>query len=263
MLTIKSPFFSDVQILFLPFYLSVYLFQFSRLMPVTFLLTITLLSSTLAQSQEFLISKPANFETVQLCEDTLLTVYQSLGLTPTIISLPGRRALYAANTGETDAELCRIDKLSKQYPNLLKIEPALLELTIVALSIKPLTAIKAKADLNGYVLGSVRGMKAVENFFQQYSVHYVDNFTQVVKLLDDGLIDYAILTINSISRAQKKHFRQDFIIHQPPLFTHKLYHYIHRRHRAFADGLSQAIFKLRQSNKGVAPSSKVSNTQLP
>jgi len=175
----------------------------------------------------------------------VLPAYQALGITPEVVELPGRRALFASNAGKTDAELCRIGHIPRKYPNLIKVEPALIEFSIVALSIRPLPDIKTKADLTGYNLGSQRGMKAAEDYFQEHKVIYANNIKQVIQLLDDGLIDYAILSLSAIRRFQQAHLRDNFIIHQPPLFHHKLYHYIHKRHRHLAAALSQEISRVK------------------
>lgn len=197
-------------------------------------------------AQDFLISEHNESESLKPCEEIIMPAYKSLNIHPVLIPMPGRRALYSANAGDTDAELCRIATISKHYPNLIRVEPAIIEFNIVALSIRPLAAIKTKADLSQYSLGSIRGMKAAEDYFQESSIQYVNNFSQVIKLLDDGLIDFAILTQQNIQRAQQKHYRKDFIIHLPPLFKHKLYHYIHQRHQKLITSLTAEIKRIKQ-----------------
>ncbi|WP_281557636.1 transporter substrate-binding domain-containing protein [Thalassomonas sp. RHCl1] len=181
----------------------------------------------------------------------IIPAYQALGINAVMVDLPGRRALFASNSGKTDAELCRIDNISQHYPNLVKVEPALQHLTIVALSIKALPQVKTMADLKAYKLGSQRGMKAAENYFRQGFIHYVNNYQQVIQLLDDGLIDYAILPLEAIKRHQQANYRKDFFIHQPPLFQHKLYHYIHKRHQHLVAALALEIslIQYRQQQK--------------
>ncbi|WDE07968.1 transporter substrate-binding domain-containing protein [Thalassomonas viridans] len=192
-----------------------------------------------------MISKHENVLTIQGCEDILLPAYRALRFTPAVVELPGRRALFAANSGKTDAELCRIDHISRQYPNLIKVEPALVEFSIVALSTRPLPDIKTRADLTGYTLGSQRGMKAAENYFQGDNIRYENNIRQVIKLLDDGLIDYAIVSLSGIRQMLQAQLRDDLVIHHPPLFHHKLYHYIHKRHQHLAAALAFEISRIK------------------
>ncbi|WDE01569.1 substrate-binding periplasmic protein [Thalassomonas actiniarum] len=196
-----------------------------------------------------MISRHENVASIQICEDILVQAYQGLGITPAIVEFPGRRALFAANSGKTDAELCRIDNISRQYPNLIKVEPPLVELSIIALSIAPLPEIKTKADLTGYSLGSQRGMKAAENYFQEHNVLYENNINQVIKLLDNGLVDYAILSLGAVRKIQQTRARDDFVIHLPPLFQHKLYHYIHKRHRHLLPALALEISRAKHRQR--------------
>ncbi|WDE01570.1 hypothetical protein [Thalassomonas actiniarum] len=122
---------------------------------------------------DFLISKPTNARTVELCAKIIIPACLALRINAVMVEFPGRRALLASNAGKTDAELCRVDNISQQYPNLIKVEPALQQLTIVALSITALPPIKTMADLKAYKRGSQKGMKAAENYFRQGFNHYV------------------------------------------------------------------------------------------
>ncbi|WP_281557637.1 transporter substrate-binding domain-containing protein [Thalassomonas sp. RHCl1] len=227
--------------------LTSFLFSCARSFSIV-LLTATVVVNS-ARAGDFLISRHENVASIQVCEDILHQAYQALGITPAIVEFPGRRALFAANTGTTDAELCRIDNISRQYPNLIKVGPALVEFSIIALSIAPLPKIKTKADLTGYSLGSQRGMKAAENYFQEHNVLYENNIEQVIKLLDNGLVDYAILPLAAVRKFQQTRVRDDFVIHLPPLFHHKLYHYVHKRHRHLVPALALEISRIKHKQR--------------
>lgn len=194
--------------------------------------------------QKFVISKHDDAETLQGCETIVVKVYKALNIDIEILNLPGERALFASNAGQTDAELCRIAGLTKSYPNLVQVEPALESIIIVAVSLDPDVTFHDVQSLQGYSLGSVRGMKAAENYFQLYNIQYVYDYLQVVKLLNEGLIDFAILPLNDVLLAQAKMPEKNFIIHQPPLFVHQLHHYVHKRHQDLLPALQTEINKL-------------------
>ena len=157
-----------------------------------FMLMFMILFTSIASGQNFIISKHRDSQTIELCESIILPAYKELGLNPVVVSVPGRRSLKMSSTGGTDAEMCRISSISDQFPDLLKVNIVILELKIVAVSLKTKVAIKTKADLNSFALGSLRGMKAAEDYFKEHSIKYVDNYEQVMKLLDGKLIDFAI-----------------------------------------------------------------------
>jgi hypothetical protein len=203
------------------------------------------LFTPIVSGQTFLISKHHDSQTIKLCESIILPAYKTLGLDPVVISVPGRRALKMSSTGNTDAEMCRISSVSDQFPDLLKVNIVLFELKIVAVSLKTQEAIKTKADLESFTLGSLRGMKAAEDYFNRNSIKYVDNYEQVIKLLDGKLIDFAILPLPDVQYAQDKQFRNDIIIHQPSLFVHKMYHYIHNRHKSILSAIETEISQIK------------------
>ena len=72
-----------------------------------------------------------------------------------------------------------------------------------------------------------------------------DGVYEVTSVLDGKLIDFAILPLADVQFAQSKQFRNDIVIHQPALFTHKMYHFIHNRHKSILSALEAEIIQIK------------------
>ncbi|WP_018692561.1 type 2 periplasmic-binding domain-containing protein [Algicola sagamiensis] len=194
-------------------------------------------------AKPMVIAQHEDSEAIEACYTLIQEAYKKLDTPLQVISYPGRRGLHAANLELIDGDLCRIADMTKEYPNLIQLETPLMVISIVAVSKLDRYNITQIQDLKPYSLVSIRGMKAAEKYFQEFTISYVSDFQQSLAMLDRGLVDLAILPLRDAKRANSP-----VIIHQPPLIQTKLYHYLHKKY----DWLQPKLDKILRSLIGSA-----------
>lgn len=203
-----------------------------------FMLAMLLLWQQPLFANQFTISQADQAESLQSCVHYVRAAYLAMEYQVELIPYPGRRALQLANLGKVDAELCRVDGIQKQYSNLIKVPVRIGGFNVVAVTINDEIVIKSASDLSRYKLGGIRGMKATENYFTSDNIQYGDDTRQLLRLLEQRMIDVAIITDSSLPKQQNLKMFQ--------LREHSLYHYIHRSH---AHLLSELVEQLTKSLK--------------
>lgn len=149
-----------------------------------------------AVEDEFLIGQHDD-ETVlslNICKHIVSDAYRQLDINVRYVPAPGRRSLIMGNEGKTDAEVCRIDGISEEYPNLIKVNVPICAVNIVVATITPKQYLLKERELKELKLGSIRGMKAAENYFKDHDIDYVNHYDDLYRLLESGLIDAIIAT---------------------------------------------------------------------
>ncbi len=198
-------------------------------------------SATFAKTNDFIISRHQNSKILQPCVDAVSKAYQALGIKFNIIEYPGRRALYMANSGQADAELCRIQKTEEIFKQLIRVEPAIHQLSFHAITRDPSVVFSDISDIKNLRIGSIRGMMAAELILPYENVLLEKSLEQAVRILENHTVDVIILAMADIEQLTAHSRLNKLFIHQTPLYQLNMYHFVHQKHQDLIPKLSEAF----------------------
>ncbi|GHG03338.1 substrate-binding periplasmic protein [Thalassotalea marina] len=187
----------------------------------------------------------------QVAQRVLPQIYAQLGHNIHITPLAANRAQYEANSGLKDGEILRIFSYGKENPNVIRVPTPYYSLsTAVFVLAGADIKINSVADLKGYRIGRVRGVKHTLNATKNIEKVYDSNNTKqlflqlIVGNIDialtnhqDGLMTLKELNVDSIQLINKS------IADEP------LYHYLHRKNIDLVTPVDNQIKAMKQSGE--------------
>jgi len=200
----------------------------------------------IGRSETFLVSTFKVGESKQAAE-ILSKAYQKIGHTITVKNYPGKRSVYYANEGISDAELIRIKGTEVKYPNLVRIPTPILISKMVVLTSKDSNFTPLKwEDLAKTKIGIPLGVKLLEDRIAHLApmrVPYSENLLRMVIL---GRIEVAAMPL--AMALQHTELVNQLRIVEPSIEDVELYHFVHKKHKKLIKELSSAIKELNEIN---------------
>ncbi|PCI29428.1 MAG: ABC transporter substrate-binding protein [SAR324 cluster bacterium] len=179
----------------------------------------------------------------------LRQAYKQIGIGLTITYLPAQRALIESNEGIVDGEVHRILGIEKRYPNLIRIPVSIWHMKGVVFTKNVTFEVKGWQSLEPYRIGTLRGVKFVENNTQGMNRLRVRDYTQLFLMLADNRLDIVVLAQLSGLKALKATKAEGIRILSPPLTVLKLYHYLHRKNLHLIPEITKALKEMEQQGK--------------
>lgn len=175
--------------------------------------------------------------------ELITLIYKDLGYKIKIIDFNHQSALVAANEGELDGQLGRIDGVSKQYPALLKINHPMLSFNLLQLSYcqdcDPFDA-EAVVVQSGYL--------APERFLQKNgykgNVIKIKSNSALLNLLIQNKVNTALVIDFHIKTYKDQLDALGITAHT--LDTIELYHYLHKKHEHLIPLVIQSLKKAKE-----------------
>ncbi|WP_196138612.1 ABC transporter substrate-binding protein [Aliikangiella sp. G2MR2-5] len=148
-----------------------------------------------------------------------------------VIELPAKRLLIQANSGSIDGDLHRVDGISKDYPNLLKVPVIVNYANAVVFTKNYDFEVDGWQSLKKYRVGTLKGYKFAEKGTKSIpKVVRAAHFEQLINMLKLDRIDIAIgleLFQHSYSETIKK---AGLKVLYPPIMKVEVFHYINKEH---------------------------------
>src|SRR3569833_1665692 len=124
---------------------------------------LSLLAAGPSQAQElFRLARFAGFPVLFVGGEMLRAVYAKLNIRLEFEDVPGKRALALSSAGEVDGEIQRIGTLSRDYPTLVQVTPAINYIEPAVFATKLRFDVAGKETNRDYSIGIVRGVGASE-----------------------------------------------------------------------------------------------------
>jgi ABC-type amino acid transport substrate-binding protein len=203
-----------------------------------------------AAQEQLVFSRTLLGETFTCAHDALTSAYKKINKNISFLTLPNKRGLRMANTGDIDGEMLRIEGLELEHPNLIRIPVPICAVESVLIANERVTASKFE-DFRKYRFGITIGFVDQENLVSKYQL----NATKVIKnsilidMLTRDRVDVIFLTkldaAHMIDKSKKiklkvlKGFNRKMF----------LYHYLHKKHRDLLPLITQALEELRDDGK--------------
>lgn len=181
----------------------------------------------------------------RMIEQRLKTAYQALGYQLKVQYLPAGRSLIMSNKGDFDGELFRIQSITEQYPNLLRVPVVLTQLELFAFVRQPAAINFQQWQQNQKLrIGYVRGFKMAEQYHCRGQKIAVTTTEQAVAMLQQGKVDILLDDLASVVQITGALDDNSPIRQLPAVLTRQaLYHFLHKQHQALLLPLAAELQK--------------------
>lgn len=201
-----------------------------------------LLASAVQAEKRFHISGVEGSSDSVAAFEVVKEAYQRLGYEVEIHWFAGAEALKKSSSGQMDAELQRIDGLSKKFPDLVQIEIPINFLQGAVFTTGSTFEILSWHSLKPYRIGLVKGIIFAEQGTEGMNVTHAESYQQLFDYLKDGTVEVAVMPRINGLHAIKKLNAEGIVEVDGTLETLFLYHYVHKRHKDLVPELEK-VFK--------------------
>lgn len=170
-------------------------------------------------------------------------IYEIAGIPVRFEGMPHKRSLRAADSGEVDGEAGRIPAIEKVYPNLVRVNVKLTELTGHAYVIADSNIRSFSPSLlDGHRVGIVGGVQWATNLTRYSLVTEVADYESLFKLLEYDRVDLILATTPSADVILNQRGKDARIFRrlEPLAYAAPFYHYVHKKNAAVIPALERA-----------------------
>ena len=213
---------------------------------------LSLLAADPSQAQELIrLARIAGIPDQYVGGEMLRAVYARLNIKLEFEDVPGKRALALSSAGEVDGEIQRIGTLSRDYPTLVQVTPAINYIEPAVFSTKLRFDVAGWNSIRDYSIGIVRGVGSSEGGTRGMArVTATTSLDNMVRMLDADRFDVMVTDLFSGQVAVRKLNLQDRIVAlSPPLERIHIYHYLHERHRDLVPKVGKVIAQMEASGE--------------
>jgi ABC-type amino acid transport substrate-binding protein len=213
---------------------------------------LSLLAAAPSQAQELIrLARIADIPDQYVGGEMLRAVYAKLDIKLEFEDVPGKRALALSSAGEVDGEIQRIGTLSRDYPTLVQVTPAINYIEPTVFTTKLHFDVAGWNSIRDYSIGIVRGVGSSEAGTRGMAeVTATTNLESMVKMLDADRFELMVTDLFSGLVAVRK-LNLQARIHplSPPLERIHIYHYLHERHRDLVPKVGKVIAQMEASGE--------------
>jgi polar amino acid transport system substrate-binding protein len=200
-----------------------------------------LFTSPVLAQEKIIISGITGSRSSQLCIATVREAYKRIGYEIEIQRFNGKTALKKSNSGEVDAELQRVDGISRKYSNLIQVPIPINFLRGTAFATKVSFPVTGWYSLKPYKIGIPKGILFAEQGTEGMNPIVADSYQGVLDKLDSGEVDVIVLPqINgrlAIKEGKVKGLKElEGILEQ--VFA---YHYVHKKNESLVPRLEKVL----------------------
>ncbi|MDH2401360.1 transporter substrate-binding domain-containing protein [Bradyrhizobium sp. SSUT18] len=213
---------------------------------------LSLLAAGPSQAQELIrLARIAGIPDQYVGGEMLRAVYARLNIKLEFEDVPGKRALALSSAGAVDGEIQRIGTLSRDYPTLVQVTPAINYIEPAVFSTKLRFDVAGWNSIRDYSIGIVRGVGSSEDGTRGMArVTATTSLDNMVRMLDADRFDVMVTDLFSGLVAVRKLNLQDRIVAlSPPLERVHIYHYLHERHRDLVPKVGKMIAQMEASGE--------------
>ncbi|TQF36704.1 ABC transporter substrate-binding protein [Bradyrhizobium sp. UNPF46] len=213
---------------------------------------LSLLAAGPSQAQDVIrLARIADIPDQYVGGEMLRAVYAKLNIRLEFEDVPGKRALALSSAGEVDGEIQRIGTLSRDYPTLVQVTPAINYIEPAVFATRLRFEVKGWDSIRDYSIGIVRGVGSSEAGTRGMArVTAATSLDNMVKMLDADRFDVMVTDLFSGLAAVRKLNLQDRIYPlSPPLERIHIYHHLHERHRDLVPKVGKVIAQMEASGE--------------
>jgi polar amino acid transport system substrate-binding protein len=210
---------------------------------------------SLASDKKIMISCIENQLVHSITTEIMKEAYRKIGVELIAKCRLSKQALLDANEGITQGDMARIAGIDSLYPNLMRVNVPIFQLTSILLS-KKIKAITDLKDLKQYRIGLIKDVIYYENLLKDYTKVYANTSEELIQLLLKDRADLIIfektetlLALNLHIQTKPIHYvYHQGILHEPGWQSH-LYHYLHKSQKKFIPKLTKVLLEMVASGE--------------
>jgi ABC-type amino acid transport substrate-binding protein len=213
---------------------------------------LSLLAADPSQAQELIrLARIAGIPDQYVGGEMLRAVYARLNIKLEFDDVPGKRALALSSAGEVDGEIQRIGTLSRDYPTLVQVTPAINYIEPAVFSTKLRFDVAGWDSIKDYSIGIVRGVGSSEAGTRGMArVTATTSLDNMVRMLDADRFDVMVTDLFSgLVAVRKLNLQARIVPLSPPLERIHIYHYLHERHRDLVPKVGKVIAQMEASGE--------------
>jgi len=213
---------------------------------------LSLLAAGPSQAQDVIrLARIADIPDQYVGGEMLRAVYAKLNIRLEFEDVPGKRALAMSSAGEVDGEIQRIGTLSRDYPTLVQVTPAINYIEPAVFATKLRFDVAGWDSIKDYSIGIVRGVGSSEAGTRGMArVTATTGLDNMVKMLDADRFDVMVTDLFSgLAAVRKLNLQARIYPLSPPLERIHIYHYLHERHRDLVPKVGKVIAEMEASGE--------------
>lgn len=213
---------------------------------------LSLLAAGPTQAQELIrLARIADIPDQYVGGEMLRAVYAKLSIRLEFEDVPGKRALALSSAGEVDGEIQRIGTLSRDYPTLIQVTPAINYIEPAVFTTKLRFDVAGWNSIRDYNIGIVRGVGSSEAGTRDMArVTATTSLENMIQMLDADRFDVMVTDLFSgLVAVRKLNLQARIYPLSPPLERIHIYHYLHERHRDLVPKVGKVIAQMEASGE--------------
>ncbi len=175
--------------------------------------------------------------------------FNRIGIDTEFQLMPAERSVKQVNQGIDDIDCCRVREIMKAfYPELIAVPESLYQVTFTAFVKDPTIKITQWDNLKPYSVGVVKGYIITTTKSEEVNPRHLfilDNAKSMMKMLEMGRIDVAILSYEDGLGVIKELGFQEIKAQTPPLLTKPLHIMLNKKHEHYSIELSKVIKEMK------------------
>lgn len=201
-----------------------------------------------ASEKTYVLSYSSGSKFHSLVRDRTKAVYERAGLNVKCIPLPHNRSLLSADDGRVDGDVGRVPSVEEKYPNIVRVNAKLMELSGAVYTINPAITSYDESLLEKYRVGYVLGVRWQQKKMEGLQAVTVADYEALFEMLLQGRVDLVLASVVSADeildrlgeRAKRVRKLQPFVFNAP------IYHYVNKKNADIIPLLEQAANELNQ-----------------
>ena len=175
-------------------------------------------------------------------------IYGKLGYNLRSRPAPTRRMVQEANHGSLDGIILMTDAIQEHATNLQRVDVPMTTIEVVVLSKPGQPNITSIEELKGLRVGHLIGYETTAYELRKMDIKPrstpVYTYQLLLNMVEKNRLDIALILRKEAYRYAAEHPEfNNLKMHPDPLFTSKLYHYIHKRHQHMLPELETIMAK--------------------
>lgn len=180
----------------------------------------------------------------------LKKAYAGIGYSLIKWNLPVARSLVESNAGRIDGEVHRIKAIEDEFPNLIRVTIPINILEGMAVSCSKSLPVNGWASLTPYRVGVQTGIRFAEIGTRDLpNVTHMPSQGKLFDMLFSKRLDVVIADRQDAYHQTLRKQGKCIYIHEPPLTSAPLYHYLHKKHAALVPALTKILQNMRDSGE--------------
>jgi polar amino acid transport system substrate-binding protein len=184
-----------------------------------------------------------------IASKVLLKAYSKAGIEIKPLFLTLEESLQRSNSGRTDGELARIEKITRLYPNLRQVPVEIVAVEAIAFSKNSSLHIKNWSDLRGHNITIVQGTKFIEQGTKGIAKQTALTFEEAFDALHKDKTEIVVVPKLAGLHLSYANAYQDIKPVSSALQRLPLYHFVHKKNIHLIPVITPVLDEMKKSGE--------------